>query len=194
MTDGNRLAARARQLGDDLMSGLEPRWSHVRAVASQVEQLSLGLSHPDRDAVLAAAWLHDIGYAQDLAVTSMHALDGARYLQQQGWTATVCSLVAFHTGATYEAEERELSESLAMFAPPPAHLLDILTAADVTSGPSGAVVTAEGRVAEILERYDAENPVHRAVRRSAPELVAAVARTQRRIAEAAATRGEGQPT
>jgi DNA-binding Xre family transcriptional regulator len=29
----------------------------------------------------AAAWLHDIGYAPDLIVTGLHALDGARYLR-----------------------------------------------------------------------------------------------------------------
>jgi hypothetical protein len=35
----------------------------------------------DTDLLEAAAWLHDIGYAPGLAVTGLHALDGARYLR-----------------------------------------------------------------------------------------------------------------
>ncbi|HEX3192303.1 MAG TPA: hypothetical protein VHS30_21235 [Streptosporangiaceae bacterium] len=36
----------------------------------------------------AAAWLRDIGYTPGLAVTGLHALDGARYLRD----AMLCRL------------------------------------------------------------------------------------------------------
>ena len=46
------------------------RWRHVRSVARRArwaaKQLSLS------DALVAAAWLHDIGYAPDLVETGFH--------------------------------------------------------------------------------------------------------------------------
>jgi HD superfamily phosphodiesterase len=35
----------------------------------------------DADLIEAAAWLHDIGYAPDLAVTGQHTLDATRHLR-----------------------------------------------------------------------------------------------------------------
>jgi hypothetical protein len=42
--------------------------------------------------------------------------------------------------------------------------------------PSGHRLTLEARIAEILERYPADDPVHRAISRSRPVLAAAVER------------------
>lgn len=159
-----------------------------------MEELAAGLDDGDRHLVVAAGWLHDIGYADDLAITGFHALDGARHLAQTGWPVQVCGLVAFHTGAVFEAEERGMPESLSEFEPPPPHLLDTLTAADVSVGPDGELIDPRERIAEILDRYDADDPVHRAVRRSAPALLAAVERTEHRLTLAGAARSGGQPT
>jgi HD superfamily phosphodiesterase len=58
-----------------------------------------------------AAWLHDIGYAPGLAVTGLHALDGARYLRDaQHADAMLCRLVAHHSWAIIEARERGLAD------------------------------------------------------------------------------------
>ncbi len=65
----------------------------------------------DADLLEAAAWLHDIGYAPDLAVTGLHALDGARYLRDaQNADAMRCRLVAHHSNTIVEAEERGLAD------------------------------------------------------------------------------------
>jgi hypothetical protein len=85
-------------------------------------------------------------------------------------------LVAYHTGAVFEARERGLSEALAEFAEPPDFLLDVLTCADMTTGPDGSPVRADDRLSEILSRYAEDDPVHRAITSSAPTLLAAVAR------------------
>lgn len=45
----------------------------------------------------------------------------------------------------------------------------------MTTGPDGSFVRAEDRVSEILSRYPEDDPVHRAIERSAPTLLAAVA-------------------
>jgi hypothetical protein len=58
----------------------------------------------------------------------------------------------------------------------PRLLLDVLTCADLITGPEGSRVRAEDRVSEILSRYPDNDPVHRAIERAAPTLFAAVAR------------------
>ena len=57
-----------------------------------------------RSDLVAAATLHDIRYGH--VVSGFHPLDGARFLTDAGFSATVCHLVAHHTASTYEAEER----------------------------------------------------------------------------------------
>lgn len=72
-----------------------------------------------------AAWLHDVGYAPSLAQTGFHRVDGARFLRARGVPEVVVALVAHHTGAVFEAEQRGLDvELLAEFALPPVELLD----------------------------------------------------------------------
>jgi len=93
----------------------------------------------------------------------------------------VVCLVAHHTEAEVEAEERGLSRELAEFERPPDALLDLVTAADLTTSPDGEEVDPEKRLAEILRRYPADDPVHRAVARSAPALLAAAERVTRRL-------------
>ena len=43
------------------------RWDHVRGVAQQAQRVSRALDEDDRRYLVAAAWLHDIGYAPTLA-------------------------------------------------------------------------------------------------------------------------------
>jgi hypothetical protein len=143
--------------------------------------LSSLASAEERPAVVTAAWLHDVGYAPRLVVTGLHPLDGARYLRSEGWPELVVCLVAHHTGAEVEAEERGLSRELGEFDPPPEPLLDLVTTADLTTSPNGEEVDPEQRLAEIVHRYPPDDPVHRAVTRSGPSLVAADERVSRRL-------------
>ena len=69
----------------------------------------------DADVLEAAAWLHDIGYAEVVAVTGFHPLDGARYLAGCGWPECIVGLVAQHSGARYVAADRGLAEALAAY-------------------------------------------------------------------------------
>jgi len=50
-------------------------------------------------------------------------------------------------------------------------LLARLTAADLSTSPDGELMHTRERIAEILVRYPAGDPVHRAVSRSGPALV-----------------------
>ena len=170
----------AKQLAAGLLSGLGDRWSHVQAVAAQARQVSAALAPEDRPYLIAAAWLHDVGYAPPLNRLGFHPVDGARYVRQQG-QERLASLVAYHSGARFEAEERGLVDALAEFQPEDGPLLDALTYADMTTGPAGQRVVLEERIAEILERYPPDDPVHRAISRSHPILREAVARTRARL-------------
>lgn len=165
----------ARAIAEAALVPLPRRLRHVQCVAAVAA--GLPLSTAERESVLAAAWLHDIGYAPGWAATGFHPVDGARRLLQLGWPAAVASLVAYHSGAEWEARERHLEAELAEVARPDPRLLDFVTFADMTSSPDGERVFVEQRIADILGRYPESDPVHRAVTESAPELTSAVRRT-----------------
>lgn len=127
----------------------------------------------------AAAWLHDIGYAEPLVVSGFHPLDGARHLRDTGFgDRRLWTLVAHHTRALVEAEERGLAEELAAEFPTAEidpFALAVLTYCDMTTGPDGQRVDVDERIAEILKRYPADHVVHRSIARAAPLLRAQTA-------------------
>lgn len=127
---------------------------------------------------MVAALVHDIGYDPALRRTGMHAIDGAVHLRALGLPARIVSLVAFHTGAEYEADERGLAHELNAFDRPRQELLDRLILADLTSSPTGGEISVEERLAEIYDRYPAEHAVHRSVTRSHKYLRSAASRAQ----------------
>ena len=159
----------ARALAQDLLDGLEPRWSHVRGAGELAERLvDSGLVD---EVVASAAWLHDIGYSPDLVDTGLHALDGARYLPALGAPVELVALVAHHTGADFEAEELGLADDLQAMPYPLQKNLDTLTLVDLVVGPYGTLIDPGVRVAEILSRYRRDSPVFQAVARSGPDLL-----------------------
>ena len=173
-------SATARGLATARLGGLPQRLAHVKGVAAAAALIADSMPSADSDLLVAAAWVHDIGYAGSIADTGFHPLDGARFLHAAGYPEIVVSLVAFHSEATVEAGRRGLLADLSAIARPPADLLDALTTADMTTSPTGTPVTVDERLVEILDRYDAEDPVFRAVSESAPLLRATVARVQAR--------------
>jgi HD superfamily phosphodiesterase len=74
----------------------------VRPVAGRAKPAAKQLSLSD--ALVAAAWLHDIGYAPDMVDTGIHPLDGARYLRSVGIDGQIVSLVVYHSCAQIEAD------------------------------------------------------------------------------------------
>lgn len=168
----------ARQIAAGLLAEALPRrWSHTVAVAATAARLADALAPDGVDEIVCAAWLHDIGYAPALIDTGFHPLDGAAYLAAAAAggpdiPAEVVALVAHHTGAVFEARERGLQDALAGYPIPDETKLAIVSCADLCSGPGGAAVDPADRISEVLTRYPAEHPVHRAITKSAPILVA----------------------
>lgn len=170
----------ARCLAESLLGRVGRRWKHVQSVARVAAELV------DREHVAArvtsAAWLHDIGYAEALRRTGMHAIDGAEFLAARGAPDGLVGLVGHHTGARYEARELGLTERLEQLPAPDQDELDYLTLADLVVTPSGELTTVEERVAEILRRYPEDHPVHRAVTTSGAYLIHVAERARRRLA------------
>ena len=171
----NTLASWAEQLARALLKEPLPRrWAHSQGVAARARSLTPVLG-TDADLLEAAAWLHDVGYAPDLAVTGLHQLDGARYLRDAQQAGTMlCRLVAYHSCAIVEASERGLAEVALEFQPAPQELSDALTYCDMTTSPDGELVPVERRLAEIHDRYGPGHLVSRSIQRATPMILCAV--------------------
>lgn len=158
------------------------RWAHTKGVSRGARSLARILGE-DAKVVESAAWLHDIGYAQPVASTGFHSLDGARYLRDVlRASPLLCQLVAHHTGARVEAEERAIPALASEFPLPPVELLDALTYCDLTAGVDGAPISVDDRLEEILIRYPAGHVVHQSITRSSPFLRESARSIQDRLA------------
>ena len=179
MSQAHWAAELARKL---LEVPLPRRWAHVQGVAAQARSLAPILGH-DTDLLEAAAWLHDIGYSPGIADTCFHPLDGARYLRDvEHADLGLCRLVANHSCAILEAAERGLADVLSSeFPSPDPKLNDALAYCDMTTTPTGDVVSVQDRLSEIVERYGPQDVVTRFIRRAEPELVSSVVRTGQRL-------------
>lgn len=119
----------------------DDRRAHSVAAGARAESALHVLPPALRGDVVVAATLHDIGYGHE--EVGFHPLDGAAYLKRLGFSATICHLVAHHSGSTYEAELRGIS--LDAYRPydidrddlGPAHA--VVWWADLTTGPQGQV-------------------------------------------------------
>lgn len=177
---------RAPEIARALLSSLPQRWRHTQGVAERAAHVAPALHRDDRDLLVAAAWLHDIGYSPKILDTGFHPLDGARYLQRRGFPRQLVCLVAHHSGAAYDAEERQLDGELAEFQQPDGPVLDALIYADMMTSPRGRPISFIDRLAEGLRRHGKDSIYSRIMPRRFPYLAAAIVRTQRRLATAAA--------
>jgi putative nucleotidyltransferase with HDIG domain len=175
--DSRRIAAA------HLADALPRRWTHVQAVAEKAARVASVLDGPDRAVLVSAAWLHDIGYASEIAATGFHPLDGARWLRGQGFDQRVTALVAHHSCALIEADERGVAGELAAeFPREDSPAADALWYCDMTTGPDGQDLDVTERLAEIHNRYGPGDVVTRFITRAEPTIIAAVRRTEDRLA------------
>lgn len=176
--------ARARDEARELLAhSLPQRWRHVQGVAAKAA-LASPLFPGEGHLLQAAALLHDIGYSPKISATGFHPLDGARHLKLHQYPDRLCSLVAHHSAAYLEAELRGFSAELAEWIDEQSPLRDALWWADMTTTPDGEPTDVHARIEEIQKRYGPEDLVTFFVRQAAPELVAAVERTEDRLCTA----------
>jgi putative nucleotidyltransferase with HDIG domain len=132
----------------------------------------------DGDVLEAAAWLHDIGYADVAVVSGFHPLDGAQFLARHGWPRAIVGMVAHHSGARFVAAEQGLADELAAYPDDAGLLSDALTYADQTVGPTGIRVTLAQRRSEMLRRHGPASGNARADRWRSAHLRAVAARVE----------------
>jgi hypothetical protein len=106
--------------------------------------------------LVAAAWLHDIGYAPGLRDTGFHPLDGVSHLRAVGWPQAICDLVAHHSGARFVARIRKLDRELDAYRYSQDAVSDALTLADQTTGPRGEAMNPDERIARHAQTSRAE--------------------------------------
>jgi HD domain-containing protein len=156
------------------------RWAHVQGVVELASEISPAVPASEALVLVAAAFLHDIGYSWHLRVTGAHQLDGARHLRRLGLGRLAC-LVAHHSEARFEIGVRGLAEELDAYAREESAVSDALTYCDMLTGASGARVSLEERLEEIEQRHGSGLVVD-ALNLARPVLERAVERTRARLA------------
>jgi hypothetical protein len=160
----------ASEVSRRLLEPLGKRWLHTLGVVKRAGEVGEVLSWTDADLLVAAAYLHDVGYAPELQETGLHPLDGARFIRSSGHER-LAGLVAFHGSAVVEAEERGLRSELAEFTDERSVLSRALTYCDLTIDRDGQRIEPAARISEIRKRYGAGAPEVRALDRSEPALM-----------------------
>ena len=175
----------AEELARRLLEPLGSRWAHTQAVAARADGLTPAVLPMDnRPLLVVAAWWHDLGYAPALQATGCHQIDGARYLAHEVYPERLVALVAHHSAATCEAEERGLLAELEVWPREDSPVADALWMADMTTGPRGEELAYDQRLSEILTRYQRTSAVGRAMLRAEPAIRAAINRTRQRMQDA----------
>jgi len=173
----------ARRLAKKLLRSRPERWEHTSGVAARAGELAGTIEGPDRRLLLAAAWLHDIGYSPEIRRTGFHPLDGGLYLRRHKWDPRLSALVAHHSGARFVPVERGFADLMGLFEFEETPLSDALCYADQTVGPHGKRMTIEYRINEAIARHGPNSPNASARVERVPFLLAVADRVERRLAE-----------
>jgi len=176
--------AEARQLACRVLGDSGDRWRHVQVAAHAAIEAAPSVRFEDRDLLVAAVWLHDIGYGLLDEPTGFHPLDGAVFLQEQGWPRRLAALVAHHSEARFAAAARGRLTDLLEFQREEGAVVDALVYADMTAGRDGQRLTLHQRLPDVHRRH-AEDPPRVLAARVArdPHLILAAARVDVRLRE-----------
>ena len=178
--DSRLLAGWAEEQSSQFLTPLGNRWLHVQGVANTAKVVGRTFNSVDRAYLVAAAYLHDIGYAPLLINKGFHPLDGAVFALSFG-EDRLASLIAYHSGALFEANLRGLYSELRAFYRERSPIADALTYCDMVTSPIGKRISFKSRVADIRKRYGDESIVAQSLRLALPELSLKVVSTVKRL-------------
>lgn len=170
----------ALTLAEQKLSEAVPRrWAHAQGVVRRAEGVAARLGD-DGDLLLAAAAVHDLGFAPDAVVIGVGfpAVDAARYLEKLGAPRRLCHLVAHSAYSALEGGLRGFGAEYAAFEDERTPLRDALWYCCLTTGPDGEAMNLEERISEWSVRYAGDAVIARYAELAPPELRAAVARTE----------------
>lgn len=181
------LVPAARGLAYRLLDDNRERIRHSAGVAARAATLTHAVADHEANLLVAAAWLHDIGYSSRLRDTAFHPIDGARLLRSAGWDPILCDLVAHHSGSRFVAPLQGLGDELSEFTYEETPVSDALTIADQTIGPHGMLFSMDERMREMLERHGPDSPNVRAHPEREPYFRSALQRVTGRLQTAGLT-------
>ena len=167
----------AAKQAEEFLSPLGNRWLHTQGVVERAREVGSIFNEKDRSLLIAAAFLHDIGYAPSLKITGFHPIDGAYYLLAQH-QERLASLIAYHFEAHFEARLRGLVAELNTIPREDSLLADALSYCDVRTGPTGQHLSFEERLADIFQRYDENDIIYLATCQAIPSLTRLVEHVQ----------------
>jgi HD domain len=176
----------AERVSRRLLGPLGARWRHTLGVAERARVVGGVLERDEAELLLAAAYLHDVGYAPELAQIGFHPVDGARFVRARG-SERLAGLVAYHSGAEAEARERGLVGELSEFEDERSVVSRALTYCDLTTDSAGRLVTPGERLASICVRYGQAAPEARALKRSQRALLGDVRTMEAMLSEKGVT-------
>ena len=142
---------------------LPARLRHVLVVSDMVRQTCRDIKehHPsielDESLAYCAALVHDIGYLESIAETGFHPLDGANFLEHQGFSI-LADLIIGHSSSPEEAQLRGIDRPI----PCNSLFTKVLTFWDMQVGPGGVYMSYAERCQDILFRYSEDSVVGKA--------------------------------
>lgn len=149
------IVGRARALAADVLRDDPAIHEHSSRAARRAASVAHRIPSSRTSDIVAAAWLHDIGYATRLRRTGFHPLDGALFLMAQDWPERIVRLVAHHSLASLEAPFYGVGHHLGVIEAVTGVDADVLVSADMVSGPGDPPPTMDARL-EDMRLADAE--------------------------------------
>lgn len=164
---------------DRLSEYLSPklnRYHHVLGVVDRMKELieRINLPYEWKPLLIQTAYLHDVGYCEQLNQYNFHPLDGAIFTQEMGFPKPVVSAVLFHSDAytsvkhtrpdlleTYSFNQSLLDETDHLF-------IELITYCDIQTSPMGEKITLEERVQDVIRRYGEDHEVSHMMLSSQP--------------------------
>ena len=140
------VVSRARMLAAEILSGDPALQEHASRTAQRAAELAQRIPGTRSTDVVAAAWLHDIGYAPRLRRTGFHPLDGALFLMAEEWPERIVRLVAHHCLAALEAPFYGVGHHLGVIEVVTGIDADILVSADLSAGVGTPVPALQERL------------------------------------------------
>jgi hypothetical protein len=185
----SRLVRDARALAESLLVDDPTRLEHVRGAGTVAGMVASALSPHQPEMIIAAAWLHDIGYAPAIARTGFHPVDGALFLAREGWPDPVVFMVAHHSQAAVLAPYYGVQHHMALLEHVHGVADDIITFSDLRAGPNGLGAEPRDRVEDMRRRHADSGVVPRAIREARYRmLLTAAARVNAEVNRATRTR------
>jgi len=149
------LVMRARALATELLDATPILLEHAARSAKHAGDHAGRIQRSRAEEVIAAAWLHDIGYLPQLRRTGFHPLDGALYLMATGWPERVVRLVAHHSCAALEAPFYGVGHHLSVIEPVTGIDADLLISADLSAGSGATPPSIDERITALREVEEA---------------------------------------